>query len=408
MRSSLVISALLALGCQSAIVGADCRYDLVECGGVCVDTDDDRANCGGCGVECAAGEQCVGGVCGGDLDGGAVSLEGGASDGSVLDGDTSMDGARPDGALRDGEIPDGYVGDGGPKPGCDVGERECDGSCRDLRYDPSNCGGCGVTCAVGEVCAAGECLPSCRAPYATCDGQCVDPRSHQDHCGGCGNVCPSGVCAAGACQSAVAGHVVAVGHSFASSRPLSHGLAGNSVFLTRANPARVVVYEEHALPAAVTGTDGAIDDVAMATGRSWTREAVTAEDVPFSLASADVFVVYAQAGADDERIADLGQLWARALETFLRTGGVVVVFDGVGVNTGTHRVLSPSGFMSSAGTQDVTGRLLEVVRPGDAVALGVPLRYRGEPSTVRIDTLDGDPVVSDGVGPVVVHRVVLP
>lgn len=405
MTRTLVISALLTLGCQSPIVGAECREALVECSGECVDTLTDPSNCGGCGIVCFGGEQCVEGVCGGDLDAGPGDA--GPPDATTLDGDVRDAAPYPWDGSDNGDatvVPP----DGGVKPGCDVGERECDGSCRELRSDPNHCGGCGVMCEAGEVCAGGECLPSCRSPFLTCGTQCIDPRSDHLHCGGCGNACPSGVCSTSMCQSAVAGHMVAVGHSFASSRPLMHGLAGNSVFLTRANPARVVVYEEHALAAAVAGTDAAIDDVALATGRTWMRTSVTAEDVPFALASADVLVVYAQAMADDERIADIGRLWGLSIDTFLRTGGVVVVFDGVGANTGTHRVLAPTGLMSSTGIQDVTGRVLDVVAPGDAVALGVPLRYRGEPSTVRLETLDGLSVVSDGVGPVVVHRVVLP
>ena len=58
---------------------------------------------------------------------------------------------------------------------------------------------------------------------------------------------------------------------------------------------------------------------------------------------------------------------------------------------------------------DVTRRVLDVVSPGDAVALGVPIRYRGEVSTVRLDTTETTVVVDDGAGgPVVIHRTVLP
>jgi len=53
--------------------------------------------------------------------------------------------------------------------------------------------------------------------------------------------------------------------------------------------------------------------------------------------------------------------------------------------------------------------VLDVVSPGDAVALGVPIRYRGEVSTVRFDTTETTVVVDDGAGgPVVIHRTVLP
>jgi len=43
-----------------------------------------------------------------------------------------------------------------------------------------------------------------------------------------------------------------------------------------------------------------------------------------------------------------------------------------------------------------------------SVALGLPLRYRGEMSSVRFDTDPAGAVVADASGPVVIHRIVLP
>jgi hypothetical protein len=40
-----------------------CAAAETDCNGTCADTQSDPANCGGCGVACAAGEACTGGIC---------------------------------------------------------------------------------------------------------------------------------------------------------------------------------------------------------------------------------------------------------------------------------------------------------------------------------------------------------
>ena len=67
-----------------------------------------------------------------------------------------------------------------PEPGCDDNEDCpdymicCNRECIDARFDPENCGSCGVTCKEDENC---------------CDGQCT-PKTDPDNCGVCGHVCP--------------------------------------------------------------------------------------------------------------------------------------------------------------------------------------------------------------------------
>ncbi len=60
--------------------------------------------------------------------------------------------------------------DGGP--GCGAGEMRCDGSCVDTSSSADHCGMCGRACAVGEVCAAGECAETvvdiAAGPHHTC------------------------------------------------------------------------------------------------------------------------------------------------------------------------------------------------------------------------------------------------
>jgi stigma-specific protein Stig1 len=154
MRAAIPLAALLAACDGSAIVGLECRAGRVDCGGTCVDLQNDRDACGACDVACPEGLWCVRGEC-------------------VIDG------------------------------GCGAGRTACDGQCVDTRSDPANCGACGVACAPAEVCLDGACEAGCGASRVDCDGACVDVASDPANCGGCGVACdPAEVCVDGACTGA--------------------------------------------------------------------------------------------------------------------------------------------------------------------------------------------------------------
>jgi hypothetical protein len=75
-----------------------------------------------------------------------------------------------------------------------------DAGCVDTRFDPGNCGGCGVACAPGEVCSGGTCAATCTAPLIACEGRCVDPLHDPSNCGTCGVACVDGeVCGPSGC-----------------------------------------------------------------------------------------------------------------------------------------------------------------------------------------------------------------
>ncbi len=98
---------------------------------------------------------------------------------------------------------DGGGSDGGNSGECDAPLVECGGSCVDPRFDPSHCGGCGMACGAGSLCASGTCTAGCGGALLACGGACVDPRFDPSHCGGCDAACSAGeVCNAGTCSGA--------------------------------------------------------------------------------------------------------------------------------------------------------------------------------------------------------------
>jgi hypothetical protein len=75
-------------------------------------------------------------------------------------------------------------------------------NCVDPRFDPNNCGGCGVACGATERCSEGKCAPKCEAPLVECSGKCVDPLHDPSNCGGCDTACVKGeVCTEKGCAT---------------------------------------------------------------------------------------------------------------------------------------------------------------------------------------------------------------
>lgn len=114
----------------------------------------------------------------------------------------------------------GYCTNGGCAPMCDVGFADCnnkvgDGCEADLRFDATNCGGCGKACPAPAnattTCAASMCGFTCKAGFGNCDNQaangCESPLStDKNNCGSCGKTCSNNniapSCAAGVCSGA--------------------------------------------------------------------------------------------------------------------------------------------------------------------------------------------------------------
>ena len=103
--------ALLFVLCLVPVAGACTVTCGTSCSGACVDTETDDANCGGCGMKCAAGAACSGGAC-------AIT--------------------------------------------CGAGLMACNGACTSTKDDPANCGACAMACAGGEACKAGVCIAAAK------------------------------------------------------------------------------------------------------------------------------------------------------------------------------------------------------------------------------------------------------
>ncbi|MFO0647722.1 MAG: hypothetical protein U0326_15880 [Polyangiales bacterium] len=106
LDAALDVAADSALDVAADVAPPPCPIYQTRCAGACIPTHVDPANCGGCGVRCAAGQVCSGGVCGST---------------------------------------------------CLTGLSACGGRCVDVQSDNANCGACGTACPTGQGCIAGMC-----------------------------------------------------------------------------------------------------------------------------------------------------------------------------------------------------------------------------------------------------------
>lgn len=409
-------------GCANPIVGAECRPGLNQCGRVCVDLATDHDNCGGCGLVCGGGQICISSTCvGGGIDAGppdAARIDAGPRDGG-MDADLHVDGSIDVGVFDVGTRDAGDAStmsldapldvdptDAGPR--CGLGELLCGSRCVRPLNDRNHCGSCDNECGAGEFCAGGVCDSLCEPPLNACGMRCVDHENDPNDCGICGRTCGTGICLEGNCTTGVVGRVVLVGHDYTSSRVGMNRIAGNAVFLAEGSPVNVLVYEGAARAASISGTDGAINQVAAAIGRVWVRTEAEADRVPFLLASANVFVIYSQHDATNSELRKLGEDWGLALVTFLRRGGVLVLFDAGGTHNGTYQILTSSGIFVATNRTDISGQVVDLVATSDGVALGVPLNYLAESASSSFTSPETQVVVNSASGPVVIHRSIAP
>jgi len=259
--------------------------------------------------------------------------------------------------------------------------------------------------------------PQCTAPDLECNGQCIDPSSDPDNCGSCGHVCPSNLCVLGKCQGSAPGHVVVIGHDYASAPSTFSSQArvlSNATLMPASNPLRVMSYEQYASQTAVANAEGLVGSEAKQLGRTVSFVAIASStDVSnkINIDDYDVLVVHDQMRAPSGALAQIGTGWASDgnIASFLHAGGVVVVLSG-GTGTAEMPALATNASLLSVTSQSVITGSLDVLAPADAVGEGVVSPYAPKPSTVTFDTESngGDVVwvVAQNSAPVVVHKVV--
>jgi hypothetical protein len=211
--------------------GTSCPSGMTKCGGVCVDTYSDPSNCGSCGISCQDGQICSNGVC---VCPSGLTLCNGECVNLLYNPDNcgSCGNKCVLGVCVNGQCqlncPEGYyflnnqcipytICETGQTPCgstcclstqtcdqntlscyppiCPAGKTQCGYNCVDLSSDLSNCGSCGHSCPVGQICHNSKCigiptLETCPefAPNK-CGTTCTDLSKDPSNCGACGNKC---------------------------------------------------------------------------------------------------------------------------------------------------------------------------------------------------------------------------
>jgi hypothetical protein len=211
--------------CISSKCYTVCAPSKTLCNGVCVDFAADPLNCGACAKACMkpanATPACTYSMCGiGACDAGYKDCNGMTSDGCESNSKTDANNCGTCGKLCSA-VPNAtpYCGNGACSASCDTGYANCDANPNNgcevsVVADVSNCGGCGIVCAVpanaSPTCSATACGFSCQGNFADCDksptnGCEVNLSTSVQNCGSCGKVCPMPTNATAACNANVCG-----------------------------------------------------------------------------------------------------------------------------------------------------------------------------------------------------------
>lgn len=126
--------------------------ETTQCGPLCIDTTNDRFNCGGCNIKCDYNETCINGKCV-----------------SITCGDRSCDSTENCSTCPQ---------DCGSCECTTENPNLCYGKCTNIKSDSNNCGACGQMCQIGYACENGVCKgminANCTSDSDCAQGNCID------------------------------------------------------------------------------------------------------------------------------------------------------------------------------------------------------------------------------------------
>jgi hypothetical protein len=159
-----------------------CPTGFTNCGNTCLNTNADSQNCGKCGNVCPQGTGCQEGKCVN------TTVTPGVCNQKMYNANClNYDPGSPENSILAIECSLFW---GKCKPGWEC----CDGeACREIKFDYSNCGGCGQSCTGDSTCCNGQCMPynsvvcgetCCEPGNVCCNDSCMPPGSFM-----CGENC---------------------------------------------------------------------------------------------------------------------------------------------------------------------------------------------------------------------------
>jgi hypothetical protein len=190
--------------CAGAVCVPTCTMGQSACppryATYCADLDHDANNCGLCGGQCPLVQHCSGGVCLCP----AATPHACGSGAAIFCTNTNTDNANC-GACGHACSANALCANGVCSNTCPSGQNACRGpagnSCADISSDHENCGACFHACSATEICGASTCVP-CAMGLVACNDLCVDPELDMGNCGACGIRCGTGACFLGQCVQA--------------------------------------------------------------------------------------------------------------------------------------------------------------------------------------------------------------
>lgn len=185
-----------ARACRAGVCTSCATADLVDCDDDCARLQIDDRHCGGCGQACAPNSQCVAGQCvTGGCDGAAACETGTVCCDHVLSrlpGCAGCTDLRSDPFNCGGCGIECSIGKECVDGSCDCVSPwrvNCNDECVDLSSDRSNCGECGSQCDADEVCVDRRCFDCTLAGETVCDDGCARLDWDPQHCGDCDHAC---------------------------------------------------------------------------------------------------------------------------------------------------------------------------------------------------------------------------